>query len=91
MWPGAGPVTDGGTMNKIPRSPFQQKVVEALLESKAINIEAVGATMAQFGHDAMKSGEPLATIITRNVIWNCGYPGPFAVDDFAVPQINPGL
>ncbi len=78
-------------MNKIPRSAFQQKVVEALLETKAINIEAVGATMAQFGHDAMKAGEPLATIITRNVIWNCGLPGPFVLDDNALPQANPGV
>ena len=58
------------------RTAFQQQVVEALIQSKAINLEAVGATMAKFGEKALLQGESLVSIINRNAIWNCGWPGP---------------
>jgi hypothetical protein len=58
------------------RSAFHQQVVEALLASKAINLEAVGATMSKFGERAVREGESLVQIINRNVMWNCGWPGP---------------
>jgi len=58
------------------RSPLHQEVVEALLSSKAINLEAIGATMSKFGERAILEGESLVQIINRNVMWNCGWPGP---------------
>lgn len=58
------------------RSAFQQQVVEALIASKAINLEAVGATMSKFGERALREGEPLVTIVNHNAIWNCGWPAP---------------
>ncbi|MBB3282078.1 hypothetical protein FUT87_26225 [Mitsuaria sp. TWR114] len=58
------------------RTAFQQQVIEALVESKAINADAVGATFAKFGERALLQGEVLVTIINRNAIWNCGWPGP---------------
>ncbi len=58
------------------RSAFQQQVIEALVESKAINVAAVGATFAKFGERALLHGETLVTIVNRNAIWNCGWPGP---------------
>ena len=58
------------------RSAFQQQVIEALVESKAINIEAVGATMSRFGQEALLRGETLVNIINRQSIWACGWPGP---------------
>lgn len=58
------------------RSAFQQQVVEALLASKAINLEAVGATFSKFAERAVREGEPLVHIINRNIMWNCGWPGP---------------
>jgi hypothetical protein len=58
------------------RTAFQQQVIEALVESKAINVDAVGATFAKFGERALLQGESLVTIINRNAIWNCGWPGP---------------
>jgi hypothetical protein len=58
------------------RSAFQQQVVQALLESKAINLDAVGATLSKFGERAALEGETLVSIINRNVMWNCGWPGP---------------
>ncbi|MDM0074487.1 hypothetical protein QTH90_08845 [Variovorax sp. J2P1-59] len=58
------------------RSAFQQQVVETLLESKAINLDAVGATVSKLGERALVSGEPLVTLINRNCFWCCGWPGP---------------
>jgi len=58
------------------RSAFQQQVVEALVESRAINLEAVGATFAKFGERALLEGESLVSIVNRNAVWNCGWPGP---------------
>lgn len=63
-------------MSKQIRSPFQQQVVEALVETKAVNLEAVGATFSRFGQRALLEGETLVTIVNRNAIWNCGWPGP---------------
>jgi len=58
------------------RSAFLQQVVDTLLETKAVNLNAVGATMSKFGDRAVREGESLVTIINRNVMWNCGWPGP---------------
>ena len=58
------------------RSAFLQQVVDTLIESKAVNLHAVGATMSKFGDRAVREGESLVTIINRNVMWNCGWPGP---------------
>jgi hypothetical protein len=68
------------------RTVFQQQVVEALVSSKAINLEAVGATMSKFGARAAIEGESLVTIINHNIMWNCGWPGP--VLDVARGQIR---
>jgi len=58
------------------RSAFLQQVVDTLVETKAVNLHAVGATMSKFGDRAVREGESLVTIINRNVMWNCGWPGP---------------
>lgn len=58
------------------RSEFHQQVVEALLDSKAIDLAGVGATMSKFGERAAREGEALVQIINRDVMWNCGWPGP---------------
>lgn len=58
------------------RSAFQQQVVETLISSKAINLEAVGSTMSKFGHRAALEGESLVAIINNRVFWACGWPGP---------------
>ena len=58
------------------RSAFQQQVIEALVESKAINMEAVGATFSKYGQEALLRGESLVQIINRQSMWACGWPGP---------------
>jgi hypothetical protein len=63
-------------MGHVRRSSFQQEVIEALVESKAIDFAGVGSTMSRFAERAALEGESLVTIINKNVIWNCGWPGP---------------
>jgi len=58
------------------RSAFQQQVVDELLKSKAFDLAAVGATMSKFGERAIREGESLAAIFTRNTMWACGWPVP---------------
>jgi hypothetical protein len=58
------------------RTPFQQEVVEALLDSQAINIEAMGSVFSRFGAKALLEGESLVQIITGKAMWNCGWPFP---------------
>lgn len=61
-------------MEQIKRSAFQQQVVEALLESKAIDLEAVGATFSKFGAKGALDGETLVSLVHRDFFWNCGWP-----------------
>jgi hypothetical protein len=63
-------------MPTLTRSPFQQEVVKHLIETKAIDLDAVGKTLSKFGSRAALDGESLVSIINRNVMWNCGWPGP---------------
>ena len=63
-------------MAGIKRTPLQDEVVRALIETKAIDFEAVGALFSKYGARAALEGEPLVNIITKNVTWNCGWPGP---------------
>lgn len=60
------------------RSEFHQEVVEALLDSQAINLEALASVMARFAERALRDGESLVNIINHNAIWNCGNPGPLS-------------
>ena len=64
-------------MARIKRSAFQQEVANALIESGAINLDQVGATLSTFGKQAFLEGEDLVHIINRNIMWNCGWPVPF--------------
>lgn len=71
------------------RSAFQQHVVDALIDSKAIDFAAIGAAMSKFGERAARDGESLVHIINKNFIINCGWPGP--VIDLTHSQINQKL
>lgn len=69
------------------RSAFQQQYIEALIESKAINLDAVGSTLSKFGERALLEGEDLVHIVNRKVVWNCGWPGPI-IDLANVDRVN---
>ena len=45
------------------RTKLQQEVVEALIASKAVDFEAVGAVMSKFGERAALAGDGLWSVI----------------------------
>jgi hypothetical protein len=53
------------------RSELQKAVVDALVESQAINFEAVGSVMAKFGARAALNGEAIGMIINRKFLDLC--------------------
>ena len=59
------------------RTELQQEVVEALLESSAINFEALGGIIAKFGERSARSGSELGFVIGRRVLNYCIPPDPF--------------
>jgi hypothetical protein len=59
------------------RTPLQQEVVDALLESSAINFEALAGIIAKFGESAARSGTELGFVIGRRVLNYCIPPEPF--------------
>jgi hypothetical protein len=63
-------------MGRDERTPLQDEVVRALIETKAIDFEAVGALFSKYGARAALEGDSLVHIINKNVTWNCGWPGP---------------
>jgi hypothetical protein len=58
------------------RTELEQELVDAFIETKAINFEAIGNIISKYGARAAKSGTDLVTIINKNIIINCGWPGP---------------
>ena len=55
-----------------------QEVVAQLLESNAINFEAIGATLAKLGPQLLLSDEPWESfcLTMRIMIWVYRFPGP---------------
>lgn len=68
-------------MADIKRTPLQDEVVRALIETKAIDFEAVGALFSKYGARAALDGDVLVHIINKNVTWNCGWPVPEVFGD----------
>jgi hypothetical protein len=63
-------------MGDIARSQLRQEVVAALIDTKAINLEAAGAVFSKYAEAAIRSGEELTLSVGK---WNylaCGWPGP---------------
>ena len=66
-------------MTKRLRSELQQEVVDAILESGAVNFEAVGTVLAKYGARAAATGSDIAAIIGRRVMDVCIPPEPYNV------------
>ena len=49
------------------RTKLQQEVVEALIATKAVNFEAVGAVMSKFGERAALAGDGLWSVINWRI------------------------
>ncbi len=63
-------------MEKSARTPLQQEIVSALVESQAIDLVKISEIFGRFGGKAALEGETFATVITKHVMWNCGWPVP---------------
>jgi hypothetical protein len=53
------------------RTRLQQEVVEALIESKAVDFAAVGAVMSKFGERAALAGDSLWSVINWRFFDGC--------------------
>jgi hypothetical protein len=53
----------GGLFMSKKRSELQNEVVEALIKSKAVNLEAVGSVIAKYGDRAARLGDSLGIIV----------------------------
>ena len=64
-----------------------QEVVQALLESKAVDFEAIGSTLARMGPALAASDEPWESfcLTMRMFVWTYRFPGPRGpiLDDLA--------
>jgi hypothetical protein len=59
------------------RSALQQEVISALIDSKAVNFEAAGSVLSQFGERSARGGDELSFAIRWWVIDWCIPPEPW--------------
>ena len=59
------------------RNELEQEVVDALIESKAIDFEAVASLVAQFGSRAAQSGSEFGVVINWRTLDVCLPPDPY--------------
>jgi hypothetical protein len=64
----------------IHRSELQNEVARALVESKAVDFEAVGRVLSKYGARAALSGETIGAIIGRKCWDICIPPEPYLVN-----------
>lgn len=50
-------------MGKHVRSELQQEVVDAILDSGAVNFEAIGTVLAKYGDRAARTGTDVAAVV----------------------------
>ena len=70
--------------NKI-RTELEQEIVDAFIDTKAVNFDAIGSLIKKYGARAAKTGTDLVVIINRHNMLACGWPGP----DIGRLQVNP--
>lgn len=58
-------------MSEFQRNEFQNEVVRELLESKAIDIEAINAVFSKYGERAALEGESLVQLVHPKLHWIC--------------------
>jgi len=64
----------------IQRSELQNEVARALVESKAIDFEAVGKVLSKYGARAALSGDTIGAILGRKCIDICIPPEPYLIN-----------
>jgi hypothetical protein len=65
------------------RTELQREVVEALVQSKAVDFEATGQVLAKFGARAALTGDAIGVIINWRVMDLC-----IPVDRFIIPVFD---
>ena len=68
------------------RSELEQEIVQALVESKAVDFEAAGSIFAKYGARAALSESEIHFIVTKRAYWACGNPGPLLRDVLVAEQ-----
>lgn len=68
------------------RTELEQEIVQALVESKAIDFEAAGSILAKYGARAALSGSDIHFIVNKQTHWACGNPGPLLRDVVVTEQ-----
>ena len=63
-------------MPRFIRTELEQELVDAFIETKAVDFEAIGSIVARYGARAARSGTDLTTIVNKHFLINCGWPGP---------------
>ena len=63
------------------RSALQQEVIAALIDSKAVNFEAAGSVLSQFGERSARAGEEVSFAVRWWVIDWCIPPEPYRLRD----------
>jgi hypothetical protein len=58
------------------RTELEQELVNAFIETKAIDFEKIGQIISKYGARAAKAGAELVFVIDRHNFINCGWPGP---------------
>ena len=58
------------------RTELEQEIVNALVDSNAVNFDAIGSIIAKYGARAAKTGTSLSAVIDKHSIIACGWPGP---------------
>ncbi len=61
------------------RNELEQEVVDALIESKAIDFEAVASLVAKFGARAAQSGSEFGMVVNWHTMDICIPPDPYRV------------
>jgi hypothetical protein len=61
------------------RSQLEQEIVDALIQSQAINFESFAGIVSKYGAQAARTGTSLGVIVGRRVIFGCIPPDVFNV------------
>ncbi len=69
------------------RTDLEQEIVNALVDSNAVNFDAIGGIISKYGARAAKSGTDLTAIVNKHSIIACGWPGP-ELGGVAVRQVG---
>lgn len=69
------------------RTELQKEVVEALVSSNAVNLEAVGSVLSKYGARAALTGSEFGVLIGRHA-WDICIPAAFRVSELDLGRLE---